>query len=104
MFIPLIFSMILLTLSCSKDIHFSGISEGNINQLMESYSTNKYTKDDIIKIIGDPLIKEKSDNLWIYRIVKKQGNETFQKTIYNKTLKLEFDNNILRSIEEININ
>jgi len=42
--------------------------------------------------------------LWIYNLVKEQGNASFKKTIYNKTLKLKFENNILRSVEEIDIN
>jgi hypothetical protein len=35
---------------------------------------------------------------------KEQGNATFKKSIYNKTLKLRFDENVLRSVEEINLN
>ncbi len=91
-------------LSCSKDIHFSGVSENSIINLSESYLSQEYTKDDIIIILGTPLVTEKSGNLWIYRIEKAKGSATFKKTIYNKTLKLYFENNILRSIKEININ
>tara|TARA_Y100000992_G_C21215927_1_gene467888 strand:+ start:675 stop:971 length:297 start_codon:yes stop_codon:yes gene_type:complete len=94
----------LLTLSCSKQLHFSGVSENNVNLLKEDYLNKKYTKGDVIKFIGEPNIKEKSDNLWIYRLTKSKGNSTFKKTIYNKTLKLEFSDNILRSVEEVNLN
>tara|TARA_Y100000768_G_scaffold319950_1_gene255668 strand:+ start:65 stop:397 length:333 start_codon:yes stop_codon:yes gene_type:complete len=88
-------------LSCSKELHFSGISENSINQVTQNYLSQDYSKDDIAKIIGAPLIKENSGNLWIYRLAKEKGNATFKKTIYNKTLKLKFENNILRSVEEV---
>jgi hypothetical protein len=55
-------------------------------------------------IIGTPLIQENSGNLWIYRLEKERGNITFKKSLFNKTLKLKFENNILRSVEEINLN
>ena len=58
----------------------------------------------MITIIGPPLIKEDSDNLWIYRTDKKTGIAAFKQTVYNKTLKFEFEDNILRSVEEINLN
>ena len=58
----------------------------------------------MIKIIGPPLIKENSDNLWIYRTDKKTGIAAFKQTVYNKTLKFKFEDNILRSVEEINLN
>ena len=90
--------------SCSKDLHFSGISEHNVSQVTETYLTENYSKEDIVKIIGTPLIKENSGNFWIYRLKKEQGSSAFKKTIYNKTLKLKFENNILRSVEEINLN
>jgi hypothetical protein len=35
---------------------------------------------------------------------KQKGNATFKKTIYNKTLKLRFEDNVLRSVEEVNLN
>ncbi len=91
-------------LSCSKDVHFSGISEVSLNQVKENYLTQDYSKEEISKIIGAPLVQEKSGNLWIYRLEKEQGNITFKKTLFNKTLKLKFEKNILRSIEEINLN
>ena len=94
----------LLFLSCSKDVHLSGISEDSINQVSENYLIVDYSKEDITKIIGTPLIKENSGNLWIYRMEKEKGNSTFKKTLYNKTLKLKFENNVLRSIEEIDLN
>ena len=89
--------------SCSKDVHFSGISQSNINIINDSYLNKEYSKDDIAKLIGSPIIQEDSGDLWIYHLKKKQGNATFQKTLYNKTLKLKFKNNILRSVEEIYI-
>ena len=90
-----------LILSCSKDHYFSGISENSMNQVNDSYLNKDYTKEEIIKIIGAPLVKENSGNLWIYRIEKKEGNASFKKNIYNKTLKLKFENDILRSVEEV---
>ena len=94
----------LFCFSCSKDLHFSGISEHNITQISDNYLTKNYSKEEIVEIIGIPLIQEDLDNLWIYRLEKKQGSSAFKKTIYNKTLKLKFENNILRSVEEINLN
>ena len=89
--------------SCSKDTYFSGISETSFNEIKENYQNINYSKIDILKIIGPPLIKENSDNLWIYRADKKTGVDAFKTTIYNKTLKLKFESNILRSVEEINL-
>ena len=98
----LLFSSILI--SCSKDLHFSGVSENSVNEILDNYQNKNYSKDDVINIIGPPLVTEDSDNLWIYRMEKEQGNVTFKKSIYNKTLKLRFDENVLRSVEEINLN
>ena len=101
------FSIVLTTfflLSCSKDLHFSGISENSLKFLNENYLSQDLTKSDVIEILGTPLVTENSGNLWIYRIEKEQGNATFKKIIYNKTLKLYFENNVLRSVEEINLN
>jgi len=104
-FIFLIFVLFsTLFISCSKDLHFSGISENSINEILQSYQNKNYSKEDVINIIGMPLITEDSQNLWIYRMEKKQGNATFKKTIYNKTLKLRFEDNVLRSVEEVNLN
>ena len=89
--------------SCSKDVYFSGISQNSFNEIKENYQKINYSKDDVIKIIGPPLIKENSDNLWIYRTVKKTGIAAFKQTVYNRTLKLKFEDNILRSVEEINL-
>ena len=94
----------LIFLSCSKDVHFSGISENSLNQVKENYLTQDYSKEEISLIIGTPLIQENSGNLWIYRLEKEQGNIAFKKSLFNKTLKLKFENNILRSVEEINLN
>ena len=98
----LLFSSIVI--SCSKDLHFSGISENSVNEILENYQNKSYSKEDVINIIGSPLVTENSDNLWIYRMKKEQGNATFKKSVYNKTLKLRFDENVLRSVEEINLN
>ena len=105
--IPLIFVALfssIVLISCSKDTYFSGISETSFNEIKENYQNINYSKDDVLKIIGPPLIKENSDNLWIYRIDKKTGIAAFKQTIYNKTLKFEFENNILRSVEEVILN
>ncbi len=97
-----LFSSIIL-FSCSKEVYFSGISENGLNEIKENYQKNNYSKDDVITIIGHPLIKENSDNLWIYRTDKKTGIAAFKQTVYNKTLKLKFKDNILRSVEEIGL-
>ena len=98
----LLFSSIVI--SCSKDLHFSGISENSVNEILDNYQNKGYSKEDVINIIGSPLVTEDSDNLWIYRMEKEQGSAFFKKSIYNKTLKLRFDKNVLRSVEEINLN
>ena len=98
-----LFSSIILY-SCSNEVYFSGISENSLNEIKENYQKIDYSKEDVIAIIGPPLIKEKSNNLWIYRTDKKTGIAAFKQTIYNKTLKFKFENNILRSVEEINLN
>ena len=104
-FIILIFLLFSsLVISCSKDLHFSGISENSVNEILENYQNKNYSKEDVIKIIGSPLITEDFDNLWIYHMEKEQGNATFKKSVYNKTLKLRFDENVLRSVEEVNLN
>ena len=101
----LIFLLItLISISCSKDIHFSGISENSLNEILQNYQNKDYSKKDIFNTIGSPLVTEDSNNLWIYRMTKEQGNDTFKKSIYNKTLKLRFDEDVLRSVEEINLN
>ena len=98
----LLFSSIVI--SCSKDLHFSGISENSVNEILENYKNKNYSKEEVINIIGSPLVTEDFDNLWIYRMEKEQGNATFKKSVYNKTLKLRFDENVLRSVEEVNLN
>ena len=94
----------IILFSCSKEVYFSGISETSFNEIKENYQNINYSKDDVLKIIGPPLITENSDNLWIYRTDKEKGIAAFKQTIYNKTLKFKFENNILRSVEEINLN
>ena len=64
--IPLIFialSSSIILFSCSKDIYFSGISETSFNEIKENYQNINYSKEDVIAIIGPPLIKEKSNKL-----------------------------------------
>ena len=95
---------LIILFSCSKDTYFSGISENSLNKIKENYQKIDYSKEDVIAIIGPPLVKENSDNLWIYRTDKKTGIAAFKQTVYNKTLKFEFRDNILRSVEEINLN
>ena len=101
-FIILLNSIILF--SCSKEVYFSGISENSFNEIKENYQKISYSKDNVIAIIGPPLIKEDSDNLWIYRTDKKTGIAAFKQTVYNKTLKLKFQDNVLKSIEEVEFN
>ena len=104
--IPLVFITLLSSIilfSCSKEVYFSGISENSLNEIKENYQKINYSKDDVISIIGPPLIKENSKNLWIYRADKKTGIAAFKQTVYNKTLKLKFKDNILRSVEEIGL-
>ena len=94
----------IVLISCSKDTYFSGISETSFNEIRENYQNIDYSKDDVLKIIGPPLITENSDNLWIYRTDKKTGIAAFKQTVYNKTLKFKFEDNILRSVQEIILN
>ena len=94
----------IILFSCSKKVYFSGISENSLNEIIENYQNINYSKENVVAIVGPPLIKESSDNLWIYRTDKKTGVAAFKKTIYNKTLKLKFEDNILRSVEVINVN
>ena len=104
---PFIFITLLCSItifSCSKDVYFSGISENSFREIKENYQKINYSKDDVLAIIGPPLIKENSENLWIYRTDKKTGIAAFKQTVYNKTLKLKFEENILRSVEEIDLN
>ena len=100
----LAFLCLLILFSCSKDVYFSGVSENSYNEIKVNYQKIDYSKEDIITIIGPPLIKEKLENLWIYKIDKKKGIAAFKQTVYNKTLKLKFEDNILRSVEEIELN
>ena len=94
----------IILFSCSKEVYFSGISETSFNEIKENYQNINYSKDDVLKIIGPPLITDNSDNLWIYRTDKKTGIAAFKQTVYNKTLKFKFEDNILRSVEELNLN
>ena len=94
----------IILFSCSKEVYFSGISENSLNEIKENYQKIDYSKEDVIAIIGPPLVKENSDNLWIYRTNKKTGVAAFKQTVYNKTLKFKFEDNILRSVEEVILN
>ena len=73
-----LFSSIILY-SCSNEVYFSGISENSLNEIKENYQKIDYSKEDVIAIIGSPLVKENSDNLWIYRTDKKTGIAAFKK-------------------------
>ncbi len=94
----------IILFSCSKDTYFSGISEASFNEIKDNYENVNYSKEEVLSIIGPPLIKENSNNLWIYRTNKKTGIAAFKQTVFNKTLKFKFEDNILRSVEEINLN
>ena len=94
----------IILFSCSKEVYFSGISENSLNEIRDNYQKISYSKQDVIAIIGPPLIKENSDNLWVYRMDKKTGFAAFKQTVYNKTLKFKFEDNILSSVEEIILN
>jgi len=98
------FCLSLALISCVNEIHFSGVNEKKYNQIFENYKLINYSKEEIIYILGPPMIMENSKELWIYRVKKEKGNHTFKKTIYNKTLKLKFRKEILESIEEIELN
>ena len=101
----LLFICLFLSLfSCTNNIHFSGINEKKYNQIYENYKSINYSKDEIEKNLGPPMVKEDSENFWIYRIKKEKGNYTIKKVIFNKTIKLKFNNNILESIEEVSLN
>ena len=54
-----------------------------INEILDNYQNKNYSKEDIIDIIGSPLVTEDFDNLWIYRLEKEQGNATFKKCCIN---------------------
>ena len=94
----------IILFSCSKEVYFSGVSESSLDEIKDNYKKINYSKDDVMEIIGPPLVKENLGNLWIYRTDKKTGFAAFKQTVYNKTLKLKFRDNILRSVEEVNLN
>ena len=94
----------LTLLNCSSEFHYSGLNEKKYNQIYENYKSINYSKDEIEKNLGPPMVKEDSENFWIYRIKKEKGNYTIKKVIFNKTIKLKFNNNILESIEEVSLN
>ena len=93
--------LFLLSISCTKQYFYSGISESVIQKLTTEYETSNYTKELIIESLGAPLVKENNGDLWIYSSSKLSGNETFRKIVYKKTIKLYFSNNILINIEEL---
>ena len=90
-------------LNCSSEFHYSGLNEKKYNQIYENYKSTNFSKDEIENIFGPPMVKEDSGNFWIYRIKKEKGNYTIKKVIFNKTIKLKFNNNILESIEEVSL-
>jgi outer membrane protein assembly factor BamE (lipoprotein component of BamABCDE complex) len=94
--------ILIFLVSCSKKYYFTGISEKNYVEIYNSYQIKNYNKDQIINLLGQPVTFDNSDNLWIYKSTKKYGNETFKKNVYQKTIKLSFNNNILKNIEVIN--
>tara|TARA_B100000242_G_C42736502_1_gene343661 strand:+ start:237 stop:569 length:333 start_codon:yes stop_codon:yes gene_type:complete len=94
----------LALINCSSEFHYSGLNENKYNKIYENYNSINYSKDEIEKIFGPPMVKEDSGDLWIYRIKKEKGNYTIKKVIFNKTIKLKFNNNILESIEEVSLN
>ncbi len=91
-------------LNCSSEFHYSGLNEKKYNEIYENYKSINYSKDEIEKFFGPPMVEEDSGNFWIYRIKKEKGNFTLKKVIFNKTIKLKFNNNILKSIEEVSLN
>jgi len=101
-FLILIFLSLTL-LNCSSEFHYSGLNEKKYNQIYENYKSTNFSKDEIENIFGPPMVKEDSGNFWIYRIKKEKGNYTIKKVIFNKTIKLKFNNNILESIEEVSL-
>ena len=96
--------MSIFLFSCTKELYFSGISENSVDQINKSYLSRDCSNEEILKILGAPVIVEDNDNLWIYSLKKEKGSAAFKKTDYNKTLKLRFKKNILRSVEEIKLN
>ena len=94
----------LALINCSSEFHYSGLNENKYNEIYENYNSINYSKDEIEKIFGPPMVKEDSGDLWIYRIKKEKGNYTIKKVIFNKTIKLKFNNNNLESIEEVTLN
>ena len=46
----------IILFSCSKEVYFSGISENSLNEIKENYQKINYSKEDVIAIIGPPLI------------------------------------------------
>ncbi len=87
---------------CSSQYYYSGISEDKYETLLNEHANQKLDKNKVISLIGLPLV-DTTESLWIYRSSKSKGNETFQKPIYNKYLKLYFINRVLDKIEEENI-
>lgn len=94
--------IVFLNLGCSKNYYYSGVSEDIYNDIYENYKSNNFSKEYISDLIGQPLVKDNGMNLWIYQISKKSGNATFKKAVYNKNIKLYFEDNILINIAETN--
>ncbi|MGY9017471.1 MAG: outer membrane protein assembly factor BamE domain-containing protein [Alphaproteobacteria bacterium] len=93
----------LLVTSCAKQYYYAGISENTAEEIVSNYPSNNYSKELILNLLGAPLIKENNGDLWIYISSKDYGNETFRKSVYKKTLKLYFSNNILLDIKELSL-
>jgi outer membrane protein assembly factor BamE (lipoprotein component of BamABCDE complex) len=95
--------LILSVSSCSKQNYYSGVSENIIEELLLTYQSEKYTKEQVLSKLGAPLITENNGDLWIYKSSKDYGNETFRQNIYNKTLKIYYSNNVLVEFKELNL-
>jgi hypothetical protein len=78
------FYLILATFSlfsCSKDIHFSGISEASFIQLNESYLTQELTKSDVIEMLGAPLVTENSETYGFIELKKNRAMQRLKKSL-----------------------
>ena len=64
----------LLVTSCAKQYYYAGISENTAEEIVSNYPSNNYSKELI-----------------------------FRKSVYKKTLKLYFSNNILLDIKELSL-
>ena len=96
-FILLIFLLFSSTfISCSYDLHFSGISENSVNEILQNYQNKNYSKEDVINIIGKPSSTSLFDeNTWFY-MQRELENKSFltlgkQKITTNNVLEINFN-------------